>query len=138
MKGSDLELGQRIWEKNYSAGRVAALSESSESPHLVYALLKSDADEYTIYTFEKSCNCGPRVSRQIPGDAFLSLMSVLVDGVELPDEPAQPKKKDISPVVIKREEKATEVPKEDSVIDDYEEENEDEIFIGIDVVMKVV
>jgi hypothetical protein len=159
MKGSDLELGQRIWEdcgngNTYSAGRVISISESIESDSIVYALLKSDDGEYTIYTFEKNCNCGPRVSRKIPGNNFIDLISVLVDGIELPEE--KPVKKEIhitkvDSMPLPADDASGQVTEKSLInaVDDLDddtdeivqsdcEDDESSVIIGFDVTMSVV
>lgn len=91
MKGSEIEVGTRIWEDSgigdpYSAGRVMALSDSVERSDVVYVLLKDDDGAFTIYSVEKNFNCSPRLTRKVPRENFEYLVRTALSGVELPEE----------------------------------------------------
>jgi hypothetical protein len=61
-------------EEPYTAGKIVAMSESSVRKDMVYVLLQSDDEEYTIYSCVSSCYCRPFLARFIPRDSLVELL----------------------------------------------------------------
>ncbi len=158
MKGREVEIGTRIWEGKsadaYSAGRVVALSDSVVRNNMIYALLQNDSGQYTIYSFERDCNCNPRLSREIPQENFEGLVKSAMLGIELPEEKViRPKKNDLAVISsttdLSKETDSSDVTvdHEPGILDDCkkadpedcsEEHGEEKVYIGFDVIMSVV
>jgi hypothetical protein len=168
MKGSEIEVGMRLWEdcgvgEPYSAGRVVALSESSDRPGKVYALLEDDDGSYTVYSIEMKYSCKPRLARSVPREDFEYMVRKALEGVDLPEEsnfpkgeakkkviskPVESAKKVILPttnVNVEADDNVANLEESDSAVDegliveyDGESINFGNVQMGFDVTMSVV
>jgi hypothetical protein len=103
MKILDCKIGDYLYEKGasnsdpFTAGRIAAISESTVKSDVVYVLLQSDEGEYTIYSCLSSCSCQPRLARFVPMDNMIELSAYFSkDAVRLP----KPEKKCKEPLPV--------------------------------------
>lgn len=77
------KLGERVYEGDYYAGRVASIYEGNVSGYL---LLVNDKEEYTIYRGINDGLCSLSLTRNIPEPVAIQFAQVII-GAPFPSEP---------------------------------------------------
>jgi hypothetical protein len=85
-KLKNYKLGERVYEGDYYAGRVASIYEGNVSGYL---LLVNDREEYTIYRGENDSLCSLSLTRNIPEPVAIQFAQVIIGGKELPVVPIE-------------------------------------------------
>jgi hypothetical protein len=104
-RAEDYQVGEQLWEGDYSAGTIIFKMDCPERPTRVWLLLRNSKKQYTLYTVQKHACCHPTLSRKIPESVIHKMFMQTFMGVELPDKIAD-SVRDREPVSKKKSQKS--------------------------------
>lgn len=84
-RANDYQVGEQLWEGDYSAGVIVFKMQCPERPCRVYMLLCNKKRHCTIYSAEKDAVCRPTVARLIPEEVVQQMYLQAFMGVQTPE-----------------------------------------------------
>jgi hypothetical protein len=122
-KAQDYEIGERVQEEGYDAGKVVAIVLHPSRKSIAYLLLVNSDNEYTIYRGMTDANCKLGLARNIPESVAMHFAEVIQGGEPPPPPPSSKNgkkfpvvsKKPVEPESVEEADEPTKVPSFDFV-----------------------